>query len=100
MTREQIVEAANAKIRKYAKVRYNAVFRGKETNELAALLLQKYAAGVQDGAQIALDVLEGNGAPLLRGDVLGEEVEKIDPQWKEHGRLRGVARNLHIRVIQ
>ena len=89
MTEQEIVEAVNAEICQYAEGRRKDVARGAETPELAALLVQKYGYGLLQGVRIVL-------GRAISNDVLDEEVEKIDPDWREHMHQRWAARPAEI----
>lgn len=82
------LEQLAIRVKDYASVRTKSVARGAETPTLAALLLQQYALGIQDAVAIIFD--ENRVAlDCFRSFVdVDDEIAKIDPQWREHGRER------------
>ena len=74
------------KVKEYADGRSESVTRGAETPRLAALLLQKYGLGIADAIATIYDTPRD------------EETMKIDPQWKEHNKIRWTSKPADIAV--
>jgi hypothetical protein len=86
---EAMVETLARSVREYAVHRSRDVARGLETPRLAALLLQKYGAGIVDAVATIFDSRRA-ADPIQRA--LDEETIAIDPLWREHDRERWNAR--------
>ena len=72
----------------YAQNRQKDVHQGRETAELAALLVQKYGYGMVDTARELLG--DEVATPLLA--TVNAAVAALDPAWQQHARLRWAAR--------
>ena len=82
---ESITVTAEAEIRNYIQGRKSDVQRGAETPELAAMLIEKYAAGFAAALRIA----------GIKNNIIGiadQACQTIDPQFKEHRQARWAAR--------
>lgn len=82
---EQIERGIIADIRSYADARRSDIDRGAETPELAALLVEKYGAGL---ARALLIVGIDSGVQATT-DLL---VRSIDPEFEAHRRARWAAK--------
>ena len=82
------IDRLSQQIKSYAEVRASAVARGAETPQLAALLIQKYGTGIADAMATIFDDKRA-ASPLSH--LVDSEVEKLDPQWREHARERWAA---------
>lgn len=83
MDANYVTEELIKNIQQYAKGRASDVKRGAETPRFAALLLQKYGYGILEAVRILDDENRTIDTAKL-WKVVDEEVEKIDPQWREH----------------
>jgi len=87
---EQIaVERLIQMVKDFAHSRKNDVARSAETPHLAALLVQKYGLGVVEAAAVLFDSRH-TADPIYQA--VDDEVEEIDPDWREHGRERWAGR--------
>lgn len=75
-------------VREYGAHRAKAVARGLETPRLAALLVQKYGQGVADAARLILGRRASREVMLA----VDKAVERLDPDWRAHIRLRWESR--------
>lgn len=78
---EAIERDVIAEIQSYAKSRKNNVNRGAETPELAAVFIDKYAAGLSKALQIA-------GIDSRIRAVADKLVHEIDPEFDQHMQAR------------
>jgi len=77
------------KVRQYAHSRQLDVARGAERPRLAALLVQKYGAGIVDA--VALIYGSPRASDQIRR-IVDAETALIDPDWRENDRQRWEAR--------
>lgn len=82
---EAIDRQARADIEGYAASRRNDVKRGAETAELAAVMVEKYGAGLAAALDIA-------GIDSTVQAVTDQLVRQIDPKFEEHRAARWAAR--------
>lgn len=85
------------RLRAYVDGRISDVARGAETPRLAALLVQKYGLGLADATAEFLEGRSGAGEIAKATD---EAVHRIDPDWREHARLRWGLRPADISASQ
>lgn len=79
-----------ALIADYAAGRRQDVARGRETPELAALLVQKYGYGLCAAVKVLCDETPGVAQAILAA--IDAAVAALDPAWAEHARQRWAAR--------
>ncbi len=89
MTEDRLIESMTELVREHARARAKDVARGAETPRLAALMLQKYGAGIVDAAATILD---SAGAVRPISEVLDIEVARLDPLWRENNTARWAAK--------
>ncbi|WAK04371.1 hypothetical protein [Methylobacter sp. YRD-M1] len=82
---EAIERDVIAEIQSYADSRKNNVKRGAETSELAAVLIDKYAAGLSKALHIA-------GIDSRVRAVADKLVCELDPKFNEHQQARWAGR--------
>jgi hypothetical protein len=90
LTIDILYQSAKADFEGYVRTRKEAVQRGAETGELAAVLVQKYGAGMAKVLRLAAD-LSDFPAPDLTADV-DRRVSELDPYWRTTFQLRIDAR--------
>jgi hypothetical protein len=84
-----VVTQLVALLRDCAKSRQADVVRGAETPRLAALIVQKYGRGMAATVATLFDTPRA-ADPITQA--LDDEVERLDPKWREHQRERWEAR--------
>lgn len=85
-----VMEKLEADLRTYATNRQKDVARGLETNELAALLVEKYGYGAMAAAKAIFDVLEQPAPDLY--PLIDELVASIDAEYEHTRNARRAAR--------
>ncbi len=96
MDEKSAVERLVQQVKDYANTRAKDVARGAETPRLAALLVQKYGLGVIDTMSILFD---GPRAADPISKVVDQEVERLDPLWREHANERWAGRPADVVAI-
>lgn len=75
------IEIYKKQVMAFAEKRRRCVAEGKESSHVAALLLQNYGLGVTDTIAVT-DAVSPVADMIAR--MVNEEVEKIDPDWRQH----------------
>jgi len=89
-TIEHIRFVLERELKEYARCRQNDVDRGAETQDLSAVLLEKYGEGLTKSLRLIFEAMDLR-EPELKVS-LDELVQSIDPEWKSNKKKRWEAR--------
>jgi hypothetical protein len=93
MNPDMIVQRVLAELQDYTVARHRAVAAGRETPELAGLIVQHYGYGLVKATILALEDEEG-GMPATTGMLAAVDaaVASLDPHWRATQEQRWAAR--------